>query len=263
MIFRVEEGAFGYKEEEELYSNVAFELVSGEILAILGVNGSGKTTLLKCMMGFLKWRRGRTLIDQVNILELPETKIWRRISYVPQVKGIAPPFSAEEMVVLGRAPYIRYYEQPKESDYKNVLRIMTLLGIEHLRNKKCNEMSGGELQMVLIARALISNPELIILDEPESNLDFRNQLIILNTLKMLVQKKHIMCIINTHYPEHALRIADKTLIIDSKTKKCLMGKASEIITKDHIEQVFDVKVGMYLIKEGNKHYESITPLSIV
>ncbi len=263
MILTVGNGSFGYDGLMPLYKDVGFELKSGEALAILGVNGSGKTTLLKCMMGFLKWRTGQTLIDGKSISEMSARDRARRIAYVPQAKSNVLSLTAEEMVLLGRSPYLRYHDQPKSVDYAHVHEAMTLLGINYLKEKKCNEMSGGELQMVLIARALVAEPELIVLDEPESNLDFKNQLIILDTLSMLVKEKGIMCIINTHYPEHALKLADKTLMIDAKNKSTIIGETSEIITKGSLEQVFGVEVMIETIVSEHHTSKVIVPLSIV
>ena len=262
MKFELRNAAFGYDNSRELYSNVNFKLLSGEILAILGVNGSGKTTMIKCMLGFQKWKKGETYIDGKAFNKIDKKNIWKKISYVPQAKGIAPSFICEEMILLGCSPYISHIKQPSISDYNAVNDVMELLNIEHLSQKKCNEMSGGELQMVLIARAIVSNPQLIILDEPESNLDFKNQLIILNTLKMLVKKKQMICIINTHYPENALKLADKTLMIDSKERKCIVGETDKIITKKNLEAIFDVNVKLINVDCGDKYRKVIIPISI-
>lgn len=262
MIVELKNGAFGYEHSAELYSNVNFKLKSGEILAVLGINGSGKTTMLKCLLGFQKWKKGKFYIDGRAFDEIEAKNIWKQISYVPQAKGVAPSLLAEEMVLLGRSPYIKHIKQPSHSDYQAVNEAMKLLGIEHLSQKKCNEMSGGELQMVLIARAIVSNPQLIILDEPESNLDFKNQLIILDMLKILVKTKKMMCIINTHYPENALKLADKTLMIDSKQRKCIVGDTDKIITKENLECIFDVKVKLATVDCGDEYRKVIVPLSI-
>ena len=263
MIFELRNGAYGYDHHENLYSDVNFKLQSGEILAILGVNGSGKTTLLKCLLGFLKLRSGGTYINNKRTSDIPQGDFWKMISYVPQAKGVAPSILAEEMVLLGRSPYIGHIKQPKNEDYQAVDRAMTLLDINHLAQKKCSEMSGGELQMVLIARAIVSNPKLIILDEPESNLDFKNQLVILDTLKMLVESHGMMCIINTHYPENALKLADQTLMIDVKSRQCVIGATHDIINKENLERTFDVHVQLAEVDCGDMDRKVIVPLSLI
>ena len=116
------------------------------------------------------------------------------------------------MILLGRSSRIGTFGTPEKADRERCERAMEELGIAHMRRKLCNQISGGELQMVLIARALCAEPKLLVLDEPESNLDFRNQLIILETIRRLSREEGLCCIFNTHYPGHALRISDRALV---------------------------------------------------
>ena len=156
----VEHASFSYKPDAPVIRDLNLEVRSGELLAVLGPNGAGKTTLLRCMMGFLRWNEGLTRIDGTDIRSIPERTLRSRISYVPQAKGAALSLPAEDMILLGRTGKIGVFSSPKEEDRRIARRIAEELGIAGLLGKRCTEMSGGELQMVLIARALISEPEL-------------------------------------------------------------------------------------------------------
>ncbi len=229
MILRVENGCFAYRGGAEVLRNVSLEAASGELVAVLGPNGSGKTTLLRCLLGQLKWTSGRSMITEGDP---------KRISYVPQARGVVSPLSVEDMILIGRTGHMDLFGTPSKRDRAIARQTAERLGIASLLNCRCTEISGGELQMVLIARSLAAEPQLIILDEPESNLDFRNQLITLDTLTAL-KESGICCLFNTHYPEHALTRADRTLLLP-KNGTPLFGSTAEVLTEENIAAVFGV-----------------------
>ncbi|MBR3772392.1 MAG: ABC transporter ATP-binding protein, partial [Clostridium sp.] len=152
MTFEVKHGCFGYNQKMIL-NDISFCIERGEVLSILGSNGVGKTTLLKCMMGFLHWNTGDTLIDGISIKDIKQKDLWKKIAYVPQAKGSAFGYTALDMVILGRSAHIGTFHQPKKEDVDIALQAMKDVGILYLKDKLCTQMSGGELQMVLIARA--------------------------------------------------------------------------------------------------------------
>ena len=164
MTFEVKHGSFGYGKGTVL-NDISFSVSSGEVLAVLGSNGVGKTTLLKCMMGLQKWRQGESLLDGKNIAGLSHKELWQTIAYVPQSKASAFSFSALDMVVMGRSSRLGMLSRPTEEDEAAAVAAMEDIGILHLKDKMCNSMSGGELQMVLIARALTAGPKMLVLDE--------------------------------------------------------------------------------------------------
>ena len=145
MKLTVENASFGYRPETPVIRELNLTVESGTLAAVLGPNGAGKTTLLRCLMGFLKWKGGRTLLDGVDIRQIPERKLRSRISYVPQAKGGALSLPAEDMISLGRTGKMGLFSAPGEDDRKTVRRIAEDMGIERLLPKKCTEMSGGEL----------------------------------------------------------------------------------------------------------------------
>jgi len=260
MVLKIENASFNYKNSKKIIDNLNFQAESGDLIAILGPNGAGKTTLLRCVMGFLRFCSGKSVLNGEDMYKIPPKKLWNKISYVPQARGVASSLSAQDMILLGMASKIGVFSSPSAKDVDKAVKVATSLGIEHLMQKKCNEMSGGELQMILIARALISEPELLILDEPESNLDFRNQLIVLETLSKLASEG--MCVIfNTHYPEHALTRANKALILH-KGGKTIFGDTQKIVTEENIRAAFGVNTVISEIETPGNTYKSIMPIDI-
>lgn len=261
MTFEVRNGSFGYKSKTIL-NDINFTVNDGEVMSILGSNGVGKTTLLKCMMGLLKWNSGTSYIDGKNISEYKSREFWQKIAYVPQAKGAAFGYSAIDMVTLGRSAHLGTFSQPKAEDREAAEQAMKDMGITYLRDKLCTEMSGGELQMVLIARALTISPSMLVLDEPESNLDFKNQLIILETIRDLSKKRGISAVVNTHYPEHALKISDKALILNRDGTN-IFGDASGIINEENMKRSFSVQVFIDTFRHMGNEYKSVVPLYLV
>ncbi len=166
------------------------------------------------------------------------------------------------MVTLGRSAHLGTFSQPGKEDRAAAERAMEDMGITYLHDKLCNEMSGGELQMVLIARALTIDPCMLVLDEPESNLDFKNQLIILDTIKNLSEKRGISAIVNTHYPEHALKISDKALILN-RDGTSEYGAAEEVINEENMRRSFSVQVYIDNFEYEGVRHKSVVPLYLV
>lgn len=242
MRLEVINGKYSYKNgRTHVFSDINLSLPQGKILTILGSNGVGKTTLIKCILGIFPWQEGETKIDEVNIKSFDNRSLWKRIGYVPQAKLSAFSYSVEEMVLLGRSAHIGLLEQPDERDREIAERAMEDIGISHLKHKSCGAISGGELQMVLIARALAGEPELLVLDEPESNLDFKNQKIVLKTIEELCRTRNISAIINTHYPEHAIKLSDYALLL-KKSGGAIWGPGSEVLNEENLKAIFDVDI---------------------
>lgn len=254
MKLEVKNACYAYGKTN-VWENISFEVQSGEVLAILGPNGVGKTTLLKSIMNILTLKTGIALIDGMDIKKMEPRELWKYIAYVPQAKK-GSPTNVRDMIVLGRSAHIPIFGQPSTQDYKMADEIIARLGIEHIAHKSCNEISGGELQMVLIGRALIGEPKILIMDEPESNLDYKNQLQVLSIIQQLAG--NTTCILNTHYPEHALRYADKALIVCKD--RTVFGDVEEVITADNLKHAFqiDVFIGKQEINGEQKHF--IVPL---
>lgn len=262
MKFEVKHGKFAYSKDRQILSDINFFIEEQEVLSILGSNGVGKTTLLRCMLGLLKWTDGETCIDGKNIRNMKHNEIWQKIGYVPQAKMSTFAYTVEEMVLLGRNSHLKLLEQPNAEDKKIADECLKQIGMERLRGKLCSKISGGELQMVLIARALASQPKLLILDEPESNLDFKNQLIVLNTIKNLCKEQGISSIVNTHYPEHAISISDKAMLL-YRDGSSVFGAADKVIEEEKLKKAFDVNVKIKKFQICEEDFTCVLPISIV
>lgn len=259
MIFEVKDGSFSYSFGKNVFQNVNFSVREPEILAVLGPNGAGKTTLMRCMLGLLPWKKGCSSLDGVDLRQIPLKEMWRKIGYVPQAKMSSFVYTAEEMVVLGRSSHLGFLEQPGKKDWEIVDECLDMTGISHLKGKLCSRLSGGEYQMVLIARALAGQPSLLVLDEPESNLDFKNQQIVLETVRRLCGERGIAAIINTHFPEHAMELADKALLL-RRGGDAAFGATREILTEKNMTQAFDVQVHVETIQIAGMAHTCVVPV---
>lgn len=235
MVVEIKNGCFGYTKDKDILKDICLKAEPGEILTVLGPNGIGKTTMLKCMMGVYHWRSGETLIDGTPVHSLINSK---HVSYVPQAHQFSFGYSIEQIVAMGRAKFIPMMAAPSKKDMEIVKESLNTVGIYHLKDRTCSQLSGGQLQLAFIARALAGEPETIILDEPESHLDFKNQFAVLNLLEKLVHENNLTCILNTHFPEHALRISHKTIMLGEAGYQ--FGKTHDIITAENVAKYFEV-----------------------
>ena len=261
MILEVQNGCFGYPKQPEILKDISLTLNPGRILAILGPNGIGKTTLLKCMVGLLKWKSGRSFLDGRDIGELSSRQIWSRISYIPQSHGFAFAFTGLEMVMLGRSAHLGVFEQPGAKELRMAEAVMERTGITRLAYKDCNQMCGGMLQMFLIARSLFNEPELMILDEPETGLDFHNQILVLNMIERLSHDEGICAVMNTHYPTNALSVSDYAFMLDNKGS-FMYGPTEEVLNETNISRSFEVRVAVNEFQYRGKTVKSIVPVSL-
>ena len=260
MILEIKNLTFSY-DSYIVLKDLNFKLESPDVLSILGPNGIGKTTLIKCLLGIKKKTSGEILIDGKEIDEFNKKDFYSFVAYLKQGGKETSIYTVLDTVLLGLASQINPLLKPKDSDIEKVNNILKELGIYHLRDKYVSKLSGGEAQMVFMARALIREPEILILDEPESNLDYRNQLLMLDTIDKL--KSHGKLIIfNTHYPEHALRYSNKVLLLNNNYHY-KFGNTTDIITKENIEETYRIKAAVGELKDGDIIYKDIIPLSII
>jgi len=232
----VNELKFMYRNKDVL-RKIGFSIEQGKVVAVLGPNGVGKTTLLKCLNRILKPRKGTIILDDENLLDLSTMDIARRVGYVPQ-RVETGRLTAFDAVLLGRRPHIGWDVTPR--DLAIVDAIFTKLGMQELRMSYIDEMSGGELQKVAIARALVQEPKVLLLDEPTSNLDMKNQVDILTIIREVVRDHNIAAIMTMHDLNQALRFADTFIFIKNGT--IYIHGAKDIVTPAVIEDVYGLPV---------------------
>ena len=234
---KVKDVTFSYARVPVL-KDVSLEIARKEILGVLGPNGAGKSTLLKCVDRILDPQKGCISLDGQDIKKLSRIELAKKIGYIPQ--SITHVFSATvfDTVLMGRRPHLGW--RTSEKDTEAVLETLQMLHIEDLAMRDINELSGGQMQKVFIARALTQEPDLLLLDEPTSNLDIRHQLEVMHTIKSIVRKKGISAILAIHDLNLAARYADRILMMNSGTIFS-DGDPISVLTRDNIKLVYGVE----------------------
>jgi iron complex transport system ATP-binding protein len=231
--------ACGYGKKTVL-EDFSARISSGEIFCLLGPNGIGKTTLYKTILGFLPALKGRISIDGRSIRDLASKELARYIGYVPQNQSASFAFSVTEVILMGRSSHLGSFNQPGPRDYELVERLMEELGISRLRDRLYTEISGGERQMVLIARALAQEPAFLMMDEPTGNLDFGNQALVLRHILGLAEQG-LGIIMTTHYPEQVL-LLNTTAALIKRDRNTVNGPAREVLTETILGETYGVPV---------------------
>ncbi|WP_240840863.1 ABC transporter ATP-binding protein [Acidaminobacter sp. JC074] len=242
-MIKIKNLVFSYSSKPVL-DDVSLHAKKGEILCLLGPNGSGKTTLLKCLLGIHKETHGDIVIHDKNIHTYDYKGLAKKVSYVPQKQMSSFPYSVLDMVVMGRTCHLKTLASPKKKDYDIAKSSLDYLGMKDFVHRPFTELSGGESQLVMIARALTQESQCIVLDEPTAHLDYRNELVILEAIRMLLDKGHTI-FMATHYPNHAYYFENHGL--DTKVaflndgKIQFMGKPSDVLTEENLEQIYQIE----------------------
>ncbi len=253
MKLKINKLSFSYNSTPIL-KDVDLEVGLGELVCIVGPNGSGKSTMLKCINQILKTEQNTVLIDgrDVNTVSLRELSMI--MGYVPQSSTSAFPFTVFDVVLMGRKPYINWNLSDRDSEI--VAEMLDFLGIGGLAMRHFTELSGGEQQKVIIARALAQQPKLLLLDEPTSSLDIKHQLEILCILKSLSETQHCSVIVAMHDLNLASRFSDRLLMLK---RGCVfaVGTPDSVLTEENIESVYGVKVR---VSKSILNCPQVTPL---
>ncbi len=237
---------FRYPGSDFVFRRHCFQLNQGEILAILGPNGRGKTTLLKTLIGLFSLTEGSIQING-------------SIGYVPQQASVLFPYTVLDMVVMGRARHISLFASPKRKDYQKALDVLDSLGLADFADRSFLSLSGGQKQLVLIARALVSECQILVLDEPASALDFKNQRLILTTLKRLSDEHGLTIVLTTHFPQHAVHLADMVLLMYTSENYCF-GNVAGTLTDDRLKALYGMEVRNITIPHNGQDIKSIIPI---
>jgi len=238
MILSVDGVVFSYPSHLVL-NDIEFEVDRGDCLAILGTNGVGKSTLLKCINRILKPQQGVISIEKDEISKLNSREIAQKIGYVSQ-RQEGGRFTVFDAVILGRKPHITWDVSKRDMEIAN--RVIKELGLEEFSLRYIDELSGGELQKVVIARALAQEPRVLLLDEPTSNLNLRNQLDVLKIIKKVVEERQIAAIVTMRDLNLAIRFANKFILLKGGTIYAAGGV--EVMTPENIEEIYAVPVAV-------------------
>ena len=221
-----------------LINNINMEIEKGDFVTLIGPNGAGKSTLLELITNMTIKTSGEIKIDDKNIEKYKRKELAKLMSYVPQITIIDYSFTVENVVLMGRIPYLNIFEQYSNSDYELTKKAMQMSNVYELKDRNINTLSGGELQRVLIARAINQQSEIIILDEPINNLDIKQQIEIMEILKQL-NKSGITVICVLHDINVAYKYASKVVLINKGEIK-QQGEKNTVITTENIKEIFGV-----------------------
>ncbi|MCR3760477.1 ABC transporter ATP-binding protein [Clostridium felsineum] len=247
----------GYKENL-IVNQISLKIISGEIVCLLGPNGVGKTTLFKTILGFLKSKNGEILLDGEDITKFSREKLAKLIAYVPQAHTPPFPFKVIDVVIMGRTAHLKTFEAPKKIDYEIAEKALEDLNIEYLKDKSYTNISGGERQLVLIARALTQEPKLLVMDEPTSNLDFGNQIRVLAQIKRL-SEKGLGVLMTSHSPDHVFLCSSKVVLLQ-RDNKFTVGTIDEVMTEENLSSCYGVKIKIISTNVNGAVVKSCIPM---
>lgn len=239
-------------------SNLNLSFDTGESICILGANGIGKTTFFKSLLGQVELLRGDIEVDGIPLKTIGNKDRAKVFAYVPQAKNYSYRFKVRDIILMGRASHIKELASPSEEDYEIVDEVIKMLSLEEYEHRYYNELSGGEQQIILLARAIAQKSNYILLDEPASNLDYFNQRKMISVINML-RKNEIGILMVSHNPEHAFLCCEKALLI-YKDGNYVFDYTDKCITSDNLTRLYEIPVGVADFKDENNNIRHISYL---
>ena len=248
----------GYEKDKPILNNVNLELDSGQVCCILGPNGVGKTTLFKTMLNLLKPVSGKVYIDSENIGSWSAKRTSQVFAYVAQAHVPSYPYLVREMTMMGRMGQIGISAKPSKKDYEVVEQAMEDVGIRHLRDARYTEISGGERQLLMIARALAQEPKFLVMDEPTANLDYGNMVLVMKCINDLAGRD-MGVIFTSHIPDQAFMVDSKVALL-LRNKPMIFGDAGDVMTERNLNEAYhtDIQV-LEIIGEGGRPVRVVAP----
>jgi iron complex transport system ATP-binding protein len=243
------DGAFSFGEEA-IFSGLNLDVAAGEVFCILGPNGCGKTTILRCLSGALVLKRGEIRLCGKDLSSYSATERAKHIGFVFQEHAAVFPYSVLDVVTMGRTPYLGLFSSPSEKDRELAELALSRVDMLRIKDKPYTEISGGQRQLILIARTLVQEPDVILLDEPTSHLDFKNQALCLEMVSKLA-KEGISMVMTTHNPNQVLLFADRVAMM-SGGAFIATGDAREAITEESLEATYGIEVRVFNIPDPKK-----------
>ncbi len=244
----VENLTFAYGAREVL-RGVSFDVRPGTCAFLLGANGAGKTTLFRCMLGALTGYGGRIMVSGRDIAQMPPAKLAEHVAYIPQIYSSAFAYTALDVVLMGMNRRISALSSPGKREYEEALDALDMLGAAQLADRSMACISGGERQLVLIARAIAQRAGTLLMDEPTSSLDFGNQIRVLECVRSLADSGYTV-LISSHQPQHVMSFADQVLALRDG-RMIANGTAEEVMDEVLLHQLYGIDVSIVSSPYGN------------
>ena len=265
-LLTVKDAAFSYRNkkgvEKHVFDGIDFSVERGEIFCIVGPNGCGKSTLIDCLLGLNKLEAGDILIADKSISEFKAKELASHIAYVPQNHKITFGYTVLDIITMGRTYEQRVFEPPTEEERDYARKCLSLVGLSGFETRDYSKLSGGELQLVLIARALCQKADVLIMDEPTAHLDFRHELNVMEIIAKLVKEQQISIIMATHFLNQAYYLenagVNTRVALMSDCHFGMIGTPSEVLSEENLLKVFNIVTEVASTKDGERKY--IIPL---
>ncbi len=253
-LLQVEDAVFSYSRDTGLiFDRIGFAVQAGQIFCLLGPNGCGKTTLLDCILGLNKLSGGSISVQGIDVRDLDNGRIARYIAYVPQRHESTFPYTVMEMVQMGRAAYTNRFSSPSEQDKQIAREALNTVGLFHLRKRPFTQLSGGESQLVMIARALAQKTPLIVMDEPTAHLDFRHEIVVMETITHLVKQAGVSIIMATHFPNHVFYFDNQeipvTCALMHKKNFLARGSAEAVLSESNMQTLYGINTRLVSVPD--------------
>ena len=240
-LVKVEGVNFAYPGHHQVLHSVTFEVQAGELVTLLGPNGAGKSTLLNCIMNLLTPQSGSIELDGNPNTRMARREIAQMVAYVQQIVDVTFAYTVRDYAVMGRTPFLKMYTPPSAADYALVDDALDRLGILDLSERVYSELSGGQRQLVDVARAIVQKPRLILFDEPTSALDYGNQIKVLKMIRELSQEDGFAAIMTTHNPDHPILLDSSVCLLD-RDGRLRKGSVDDIMQESILEDVYQAQL---------------------
>ena len=248
--------SFGYPHSRPLLKEISFCAESGELISLLGPNGTGKTTLFRCILGQLR-ASGEMTLDGQPLSSLSPRQLASRVAYIPQSHSPAVSYPVEEMILMGAAAGLKWFQHPGRTERERLDEVIDSLGLEPLRQRAFDTLSGGEQQLVMMARAMMTDARVWLLDEPAANLDYGNQTRLLLQLQQLAAKGYLL-IQSTHSPQQAALYSSRVLAL-ADGKLAGDGEPAKVLDAEMIQTLYGLKVQVCDIPSGGRNVRVFLP----
>ena len=234
--------------KREILRQVSFTAEKGELLGVLGPNGAGKSTLFRCILGTLPAYQGTVCANGTDLRTLSPQKQAQHIAYIPQFHRPTAGYSVLDTALMGVTRQLGTFSAPKQEHVELAMSALSRVGVEHLARREFSRLSGGEQQLVLIARAMTQQAEILLMDEPTASLDYGNQLRILQQIKELTHQGYTV-VLSTHNPQHALQFADSVLALHDGSVAAF-GKTKDVLTPALLRTLYHVEAAFTQTENG-------------